>query len=190
MKRIFVIFVFICLVPGSSWSMTTLGYALNDADPNDNSFTVELFADFTDKILGWGLDFNFNNTALNLTNTVINSACWSATSSVDGDGLAGIAKNLQPVTGNNILLATLSFNIITELPDYQFGFGITPGDKTEGFLLGTKNDSGFLFDEVQSLTTTPVPVPGSFTILLLGLGMAGVAGAGRKKMMRSSAADF
>ncbi len=137
-------------------------------------FSVDIVADIgaMEPVLGWGLDIQNPSGLLTQTAAPVIGSDWFPASGLDGDGLAGLAFPM-PVTGNDILLASLTYEAIatgvaTLMPSY------TLGDFTEGFPLAPPN-IGFAdidFTGVSLLIqdrVISVPEPGTALTILLGL---------------------
>lgn len=173
MKQFILGIILIMLLPLKSYAVTVT-LALEDASTSifiGDIFTVNIFADIPEPVLGWGLDINFDSSLVNQTAPPVIGPSWLAASSLDGDGLAGLAFP-TPVSGNSILLASLSFEAMAE-GTALFSAGITPFDLTEGFPLAFALPGSFaevvFVDEVVNIS---VPEPG--TLLLLIIGLAGL----------------
>ena len=127
-----------------------------------NTTNVEIRADFTQAVVGWGLDLNVANPGVaDMTGFTIGPAWDPQLASIDGVLLGGTSL-VDVGPGTNILLATLTFQ--------AFGNGVTPislsaNDIDEGFLL---NDF-VTFDSVNFANGT-VTVPEPATLVLVALG--------------------
>lgn len=125
---------------------------------------VEIRADFTDAISGWGLDLNVSNPGVaDLLSFTIGPDWDPATDTLDDDLLAGLSESLTGVAaGSNILLATLTFQ--------ANGIGSTP------ISLSVNNeDEGFVLADTIQLDATNfaagsiiVPEPASLALVALG----------------------
>ena len=180
MRRIICTLVLvICLVPAISWALpvTVFFEPANSVVDVGDILSVELKADIPDPVLGWGLDINFDSSILAQLGPPVIGPTWFAALAPDGDFLAGSAFP-TPVSGDDILLATLSFEVLT-LMETSIVASITPGDLTEGFPLAFPAPPGS-FAEVhfEELTVQPVPEPS--TMLLVGTGLIGLTGFRRK----------
>lgn len=127
-------------------------------------FTVDIVADTTAPIVGWGLDLNLSTPGiLSLAAApAIPSPPWRTTTGADGDGLVGLADPLAPVngsvTGTGILLATLTFSADV-IGQTDLVLSVTPGDLTEGFPLTTPGDFATVSFALGSVTVVPEPIP-------------------------------
>ena len=148
-----------------AFGTVTLSFvAQNTTIPSVGGFAnVEIRADFTEPILGWGLDLNVDDPGVaDLDSFTIGPAWDPVLSSLDGDLLGGTAFPGPVGPGSNILLATLTFE--------AFGIGVTPislsisGDEDEGFAIDPSGLDSVVFAE----GTIRVPEPAALTLLALG----------------------
>ncbi|MFH1419463.1 MAG: hypothetical protein ABII12_14400 [Planctomycetota bacterium] len=99
--------------------------------------TVDIVADISldCAIVQWGLDLGLIGTSVSINNVAINEVAFDAVFAPDGDDLAAIVPIADiPLSGNGILLATVTFNLDAEgLTD--LALSDTPGDDNEGFFL-------------------------------------------------------
>jgi hypothetical protein len=144
--------------------------------PMGGSFDVDLVADLTQPVVGFGLDVAFDPALLSRTGVSIGPD-WVGVAAADGDGLAGLAP-LPGVSGLDVLLATLHLKG-TALGSTSLAFGITPNDFTEGFALASLGafDTAVLGDPLP-VQVVPEPASG----LLLALALAALAAASRRRM--------
>ncbi|HRX85584.1 MAG TPA: PEP-CTERM sorting domain-containing protein [Phycisphaerae bacterium] len=128
---------------------------------------VDIVADFTEGIGGWGLDLDVANPGVaSLTGIAIGPLWDAAPSTLDGDLLAGTVFSPTGIgPGTGFLLATLTFT--------ANGNGVTPialsisGDEDEGFVLAA--DAPQLdTDIVFANGTITVPEPASLALVALG----------------------
>jgi outer membrane protein assembly factor BamB len=151
------------LAPGT----TVVGGAVRLAA--GESFEVDVVADLSEAIVGFGFDASFDSALLARTALAIGPA-WVAVNAPDGDGLAGLSP-LPGRQGTDVLLATFAFEALAPgLADIVLG--ITSGDNAEGF---ARVQLG-VFDAVvlpDPLAVEIVPEPASAALLALGL--AGLA---------------
>jgi hypothetical protein len=115
-------------------------------------------------ILAWGLDLGLTGTSVALDGIAINETDWDAVFAPDGDGLAAIAPLANPVWGNGVVLATLSFTLKEE------GLSIltpsdTPGDLNEGFAIDIALGGGFADVTYNTGTINVIPEPASLLLL-------------------------
>jgi hypothetical protein len=165
------------------------------------SFTVDLFADIPEEeaILGWDIDLLYDDTQLDWTGTTVGSK-WNQVS-IDSDGLGGLMVIPPPsivpppigpppmvpppivpppISGNDILLATLSFECLA-IGTSTLDIFADPLD-LEGFLLASGD---FLASWTsRAATVNQVPVPEPATVLLVGSGIIALVGLRRKFRMK------
>jgi hypothetical protein len=128
---------------------------------------VDIRADFTQSIIGWGLDVQLGQPGIAELVGISFGSFWDGGVSIDGDGLSAISDPMQyPLgigPGSDILLATLTFE--------GLAVGVTPvtlsisGEEDEGFLLGDLSG----YDTVTfAAGTITVPEPAGVALALLG----------------------
>ena len=133
---------------------------------------VELWANFTDPIVAWGLDLTLPNPAIASWNSTLIDPAWDTTATLDGDGLAGL--RFPTGLSGDVLLATLTFTgTSVGMTDLSLGYN----DEDEGFL----RELGGLDANVTYLPGTITVVPEPATLSLLALG--GLAVMGRRKKL-------
>jgi hypothetical protein len=132
------------------------------------TFTIELRAEASQPILGFGLDLGFDGAVLAIDAPPAIGPLWDPLVAPDGDGLAGLVFPAG-LTGD-LLLATLSFEALAPgITSILASF--TAGDLTEGFPL---DPSGR--DEDVSFTGAPIQVvPEPASGLLVAAGLLGLA---------------
>lgn len=97
------------------------------------SQAFEIRADFTQPVLGFGLDLAFDPARLSVVGLPQVGPLFVALFAPDGDGLAGLA-DVGPVSGSDVLLATLQVAALAPGVAMVVA-GFTGGDLTEGFPL-------------------------------------------------------
>lgn len=129
-----------------------------------DTFTIDIVADMTSDIVGWGLDASLSNPAIaNFTGTdPVIGPMWDPAFAPDGDGLAGLAFPAG-VSGNDILLATIELTALA-VGVTDITLSITPGDLTEGFALYPTG-----FDEAVFTAGRIEVIPEPAALALLGL---------------------
>jgi hypothetical protein len=136
-------------------------------------FQVDILADLSDPVLGWGLDLDFDAGLLVASGAPAIGGDWVPFGGGDGDGLAGVfvpPPGDPGLSGDDVVLATLSFEAVAEGVAALI-LGITPSDLNEGFALDpTGFDPNVTF--VNGLVTI-IPEPG--TLVLLGPGLVVLA---------------
>jgi hypothetical protein len=96
----------------------------------NESFTVEITADITENILGFGLDLLFDPALLVVSDFTI-VAPFLPLRSPDGDHLAGLAYP-RDVTGRDVALVTVTF-LPLAAGKAEIAVGFTEDDPAEGF---------------------------------------------------------
>lgn len=139
--------------------------------PQGSSAPVQIVADISEPIVGWGLDLTVTNPVVSLSGDPVLGPLWAAGSTPDGDGLAGLAFP-NSISGTGILLATLNFEGVS-VGETDLLLSITPGDLTEGCPL---DPSGFAEITFQPGHIT-VPEPATLAMLTI----AGVAAMRRRR---------
>ncbi len=119
-----------------------------------STFSVQMLADITEPVVGWGLDVSFDPAVLARNAPPVLGPAWLAGNAPDGDGLLGVAFP-ESVSGNAILLATLQFTAIAPGQTWLTA-ATTPGDWNEGFAL---DPDGFDAFTVQPASLTVLPEP-------------------------------
>lgn len=146
-----------------------------------DSFNVDIVADIEsdEAIVGWGLDLGYDTTQLSWDSVTV-GPLWTPLSG-DGDGLGGLfpPPSFPPtgVWGSDVLLASLEFSCL-DIGISSLDLSVTPDDWTEGFAIDPNLGSGLVDWNYASGSVSNVPEPA--TMLLLGFGLAGLAGAKRK----------
>ena len=126
--------------------------------------TIDIKANFSDSITGWGLDLAISEPVYTSWIDTILGASWDAPGgSLDGDWLVGL-RFPSGLSGDGIVLATLTFEGLAEGvtsltlssgPEEDEGFGLEFG----GF------DTNVTFTPA---TLTVVPEPAALVLLTLG----------------------
>lgn len=173
MKKLFLTLLLCCLIPVNAMGLSVYFDPSESILDVGDTFSVDILANIpeTEPIIGWGLDVEFDEDVLALTDPPSIGSSWTSLFTPDGDGLAGSTYPL-PVTGDGVLLATLYFEVI----DYgSTSFIASFNELTEGF----SSITGFVDTTFESTNIT-APVPEPATMLLLWTGLLGLAGARRK----------
>jgi hypothetical protein len=113
-----------------------------------DTFTINLVANIpqSQAVIGWGLDYIFPTPGLIAQVQFTIGPAWDpAPSTPDGDGLAGLV-HFPPgegVSGQNVLLATITFQALAEGQTALVASDDYPGDPTEGFAIDPALGGGF-----------------------------------------------
>jgi hypothetical protein len=145
--------------------------------PVNGTFNVTVSGNIEQKILGFGFDLLFDDSALQLKSVKIGSS-FLPLPARDGDNLAGMTSSRE-VSGNNVTFATATFAAKTA-GVAAISLGVTLGDYTEGFPeSGGLRYSQFTIPQTQVKVLAestggggepPPIVPEPATMLLLALG--------------------
>jgi hypothetical protein len=128
---------------------------------------VDIYADISDPVLGWGLDLDAGNPAVaDKTGNLSIGGAWNPAAANDGDDLAGLVP-FPPVgiSGNGILLASVEFQGLSlGLTTLELGDDY-PNDLSEGFAL---DPTGFADVTYTNGSIRVVPEPAALGLLVLG----------------------
>lgn len=144
------------------------------------TFDIDILADITDPVVGWGLDLTLQDPAIaSLTGAPTIVAPWLAGFAPDGDGLVGLADPFSPINGSvsgiGIVLATLSFSV-DALGGTDLNLSVTLGDLTEGFPLDPTGFDATVTFEIGHINVTPEPA----SLLLMALAIPILLGSRRR----------
>jgi hypothetical protein len=130
-----------------------------------DTFAVELRADFSTPVVGWGLDFNISDAAVAITISPPDiGSTWIGLNAADGDDLAALAFP-SPVVGNDVLLATIQLKAL-HIGQTDLIVTATEGDLTEGFPLPTPG----AFDTATLVNGSVIVIPApASAILFMGV---------------------
>jgi len=126
---------------------------------------VNVVADISDPVLGWGLDLSYDLSKLSLQGQPAIGPLWQPVNAPDGDGLAGLVFP-GSISGDGVLLATLRFWTKVE-GLAALDMSVTPGDLNEGFPL---DPTGFAQVSFQTGCINIIPEPAMSALLLTGVG--------------------
>lgn len=152
---------------GSAQALSIVGFAPAAQSVEIGSpVSVDIVADFSDPVVGWGLDLAWAPGVVALSGAPVVGPAWNPVLAPDGDGLAGLAPP-GGVSGTGVVLATLTFDGVG-LGTSALALSATAGDLTEGIpLLGGGFDTtSFLLGSVE---VVQVPEPGLAALLAASL---------------------
>ena len=132
----------------------------------DQVFTIDIVADLSVPVLGWGLDFSIDDPSVVSMSGVpqLASPPWAAVLAPDGDGLVALTDPAgSSISGAAIPLASITLQAL-EVGETDLRLAVTAGDLTEGFAL---DPSGFATVSFEPAHITVVPEPHSWALLLL-----------------------
>lgn len=131
-------------------------------------FTIDLVADITEPVVGWGLDLTLDPAGIiSLSGPPALGPSWLSAFASDGDGLAGLAFP-DSVADVGVVLATLSFTAdAVGQADLLAGYSL--GDLAEGFPLDPGGFASVAF-EIGHVMVVPEPA----MIVLLAGGLFGL----------------
>ena len=186
MKRIFSICVkvaiLICFHVIPAQSEILLEFNQTDIEvPVCTIFEVDLLANIleSDAINGWGIDLLWDHTQMDLDSFIIGTGWTPPAPGTTDDGLAGFLPlsfpPVDPVWGNNILLATFKFHCLN-VGFSTLDLDVTSGDLMEGFALET---GGFAAWTYTPANISQIPEPA--TLFLIGTGLTGLIATCRRK---------
>ena len=142
--------------------------------------TVEILADIpeAEEIASWGLDLDRLGTSIGNPAVQINLALFDPAAAAGGDDLSAFILLDNPVWGNGVLLATVTYDLLglgqTDLtlkddnaynglgPDLTEGFGLNPPPSGE---FGLMNYTGGYINVIPEPTTLSLLVLGGLALL-------------------------
>jgi hypothetical protein len=146
----------VCWAAVNAWIEPT-----NQTKPLGSLFSVAIWADMSNPVLGWGLDVGYDHSVLTMIGTPVIGPLWAAGLAPDGDGLAGLTFPTG-VQGNGLLLATLNFSVAAA-GQTDLTLSVTPGDLNEGFAL---DPTGFANATFQAAHVEVLPEPATAVLFL------------------------
>ncbi|MCZ6683564.1 MAG: cohesin domain-containing protein [Planctomycetota bacterium] len=131
-------------------------------------FTVDIVADLSVPVLGWGLDFSIDDPSIvsMIGSPQLASPPWAGVLAPDGDGLVGLANPAgSSISGSVTPLASLTLQAL-QVGETDLRLAVTAGDLTEGFAMDPTGFATVSF--VSAHVSVIVPEPRSWVLLLLG----------------------
>jgi MYXO-CTERM domain-containing protein len=134
--------------------------------------TVDILASIPkpDAIIGWGIDLDLSGTSVSVFGAPAIGPLFDPAYAPDGDGLAGLVPfNQDPVWGNDILLARVTFSLDALGTTYLYPGDDNPypglgPDLTEGFA----TETGWAEVAYGSGWIQVIPEPAALGLLALG----------------------
>lgn len=136
---------------------------------------VDAFWGF-DELLAFGFDVEYNGAAFAYNGAAVDFAFFDDSGLFPDTDVAGSA--FPGISGNNILLASLSFTSLMT-GNYSLGISSSLSDLNEGLITWCYPQMDLSTNIDLCVTAEPVPEPA--TLLLFGAGLAGLVGMRRKK---------
>lgn len=141
-------------------------------------FSVELFADLPDPIIGWGFDVFYDTSSVSLNSFVAGPLWFPVSNPSDANEVGGLAFP-TPVGGPDVLLGTLSFTAL-KTGSITLDLAYDPNDPTQGFaLLDGEFDPSNL--RIESASTVPEPRD---LIWLVAMGLVAIGAAHQVRRQR------
>ena len=164
---------------GLSWALLLAASPARAADvvvrmmPSDSTvnvgqvFTIDIVADLSVPVLGWGLDFSIDDPSIVSMDgsPQLASPPWAGVLAPDGDGLVALTDPAgSSIRGLAIPLASITL-VARRVGETDLRLTVTAGDLTEGFAM---DPTGFATVSFEPAHITVVPEPCSWALLLLG----------------------
>lgn len=134
------------------------------------TFTVDIVASMSEPVLGWGMVFSIQNPEIvSINGTPAAASPWFDTTQPYFDGwlLGGLAFP-EPISGADILLATLSFTA-TAFGESDLELSINPESLRQGFALGPPWPTGTMdFVQINFGHVNVIPTPGALILMAVG----------------------
>jgi hypothetical protein len=200
LKKLSILLIFVILIPGSGFCLP-FSVAFDPAQLWVNAgetFSVDLYAELPEEVISWDLNLTYDRGLFLFQGSKLGPS-WDYNLS-GPDSIGGFILDSAPVSGSDILLARLSFDVIGDITETMTSEISVNSDDVfvplagDAMLLGggVFMDKGFTtpigaavpsydITSAGSTEVTVAPVPEPSTLLLLGIGLIG-AGMSTSRM--------
>ena len=156
----------------------------------NDTFSLDIIGTgFSDPMFGGGLDFSFNQSVLQVNNVAIDPTSWEfATLDAIIDNTNGTVSDILfssffNLPSGDFTIATVEFSVISNgFSSLSLSNSTTPNPFIS---IAGPVPVDFINGSVTAINTAPNPAPEPATILLVGIGIAGLSFLNRKQIRKS-----